>query len=258
MWAVEVKCRRHIPDSQNVPLHISRLGRGGGLAGALLTCLLLLLACSAGRADAAATGAVSTPVHAAFLGDSYTFGIGATQPTDGYAYLVARAEHWNARVVGLPGSGYVRVATRDGKDIAAGLQSVIAAQPQVVIVACGHNDAMPNVPYTHTEAAALRDLGVLRAALPEATIVVVGPIWLNGYPGKKILYVRRAVHMAQQRIPGTLWIDPIAQHWFTGSWLKHTGDDATMINYAAGHPDDLGYAHIAKLLEADLRSLGIS
>ena len=63
--------------------------------------------------------------------------------------------------------------------------------------------------------------------------------------------------MAQERIPGTLWIDPIAQHWFTGSWRKRTGDDATMINYAAGHPNDLGYKHIARLLEADLRTLRV-
>jgi hypothetical protein len=201
---------------------------------------------------------VSSAVHVAFLGDSYTFGIGAAQPTDGYAYLVAKAESWTARVVGLPGSGYVRVAIRDGKDISAGLSAVIAAQPQVVVVACGHNDAMPNVAYTQTRAAAIKDLTALRAALPNATIVVVGPIWLNGYPDRKALYVRNAIHQAQLRIPGTLWIDPIAQHWFTGSWTKHTGDDATMINYAAGHPDNLGYEHIATLLESDLHALGVS
>ena len=217
---------------------------------------MLLLGGGATTAGAAGPPAV-TPVHVAFLGDSYTFGVGATLPTDGYAYLVARHQSWTARVVGLPGSGYVRVAIRDGKNIAAGLQAIIAAQPQVVIVECGHNDAMPNVAYTQTEAAALRDLGTLRAALPEAKIVVVGPIWLNGYPDQKALYVRRAIHLAQQRIAGTFWIDPIAEHWFTGSWTKHTGDDATMINYAAGHPNNLGYEHIARLLEADLRSLGI-
>lgn len=239
-----------------MPNYVSRLCRAAGLAGALLISLILSLG-GAATAGAAIAPPSDAPVHVAFLGDSYTFGIGATQPTDGYAYLVAQAEHWTARVVGLPGSGYVRVAIRDDKNIAAGLQAVIAAQPQVVIVASGHNDAMPNVAYRRTEAAALRDLGELRRALPNATIVVVGPIWLNGYPDRKALYVRHAIHMAQRRIPGTLWIDPIAQHWFTGSWIKHTGDDATMINYAAGHPNNLGYEHIARLLEADLRSLGV-
>ncbi|HEX3616173.1 MAG TPA: SGNH/GDSL hydrolase family protein [Solirubrobacteraceae bacterium] len=223
---------------------------------ALILCLTAApIGAGGALAKSPATGGL--PVRAAFLGDSYTFGVGATQPTDGYAYLVAKDEDWAARVVGLPGSGYVRVAIRDDKNIAAGLSGVIAAQPQVVIVECGHNDAMPNVNYTQTEAAAIKDLGALRTALPEATIVVVGPIWLNGYPGTKALYVRHAVHMAQQRIPGTLWIDPIAQHWFTGSWTKHSGDDATMINYAAGHPNNLGYEHIARRLEADLQTLGV-
>jgi lysophospholipase L1-like esterase len=220
--------------------------------------LIMWLGGGPSRARAAGPLPALSPVHTAFLGDSYTFGVGATKPTDGYAYLVARAENWTARVVGLPGSGYVRVAIRDDKDIAAGLSAVIAAQPQVVVVECGHNDAMPDVDYTETEAAALKDLSQLRAALPNSTIVVVGPIWLDGHPGKKALYVRDAVHMAQQRIPGTLWIDPIAQRWFTGSWTKHTGDDATMINYAAGHPNDRGYEHIARLLEGNLRSLGVS
>jgi lysophospholipase L1-like esterase len=240
-----------------VPSYVSRPGRGVGLVSALLACLILLASGGASRAHAAAILPTQAPVHTAFLGDSYTFGVGATEPTDGYAYLVSRAEDWTSRVVGLPGSGYVRVAIRDDKNIAAGLSAVIAAQPRVVIVASGHNDAMPNVDYKETEAAALKDLRELRAALPSATIVVVGPIWLNGYPDKKALYVRDAIHMAQQRIPGTLWIDPIAQHWFTGSYTKRTGNDATMINYAAGHPNNLGYEHIAKLLEADLETLGV-
>lgn len=241
-----------------MPDSVSRLSRRTGLLGALLILLVLMLCASTTKADAAGTPTPARePVHVAFLGDSYTFGVGATEPTDGYAYLVAKAENWTAKVIGLPGSGYVRVAIRDDKNISAGLQSVIAADPQVVVVESGHNDAMPSVAYTQTEAAALRDLGQLRAALPEATIVVVGPIWLTGYPDKKVRYVRHAVHMAQERIPGTLWIDPIAERWFTGSWEKHTGDDATMINYAAGHPNNRGYRHIARLLEADLRSLAV-
>ncbi len=240
-----------------MPNYVSRSGRRVGLIGALLTCLCLFLTGTPTRARAAGIAPTAVPVHAAFLGDSYTFGVGASQPTDGYAYLVSRAEKWTARIVGLPGSGYVRVAIRDDKNIAAGLSSVIAAQPQVVIVASGHNDAMPNVNYRDTEAAALKDLGQLRTALPHATIVVVGPIWLNGYPDRKALYVRNAIHLAQERIPGTLWIDPIAQHWFTGSWTRRTGDDATMINYAAGHPNNLGYEHIAERLERDLLALGV-
>lgn len=237
--------------------YVTRPGRRVGLLGAFLTCLCLLASGGHTLARAAGTPVTGMAVHAAFLGDSYTFGVGATEPTDGYAYLVSRAENWTSRIVGLPGSGYVRVAIRDHKNIAAGLSAVIAAQPQVVIVASGHNDAMPNVDYRDTEAAALKDLRELRAALPDATIVVVGPIWLNGHPDAKALYVRDAIHQAQEQIPGTLWVDPIAQHWLTGSWTRRTGDDATMINYAAGHPNNLGYEHIAKLLEADLQTLGV-
>jgi lysophospholipase L1-like esterase len=237
-----------------VPVHISRLGRGVGLLGALV----ILALCAASNAVASAS-ASQTPVRAAFLGDSYTYGVGASQHTNGYAYLVAQAEHWDATISGWPGSGYVRHATQDGKTIAAGLPRVIASHAQVVIVECGHNDADPGVPYRNTERNAVRDLRTLRAGLPDATIVVLGPIWLNGHPSRQVLAVRNAVHAAQKQIPGSLWIDPIAERWFSGTLTSkiRTGDDATMINYTVGHPNDLGYEHIAGLLESDLHQLGI-
>jgi lysophospholipase L1-like esterase len=198
------------------------------------------------------------PVHTAFLGDSYTYGVGATVHTDGYAYLVARAEHWTADVVGLPGSGYVRVALKDGKRISAGIPSVIAADPQVVIVECGRNDVDNGIDIDQVEPNALADLRALRAGLPHSTIVVLGPVWLSGFPGPRVFAVRDAVHAAQQQIPGSLWIDPVAEHWFTGHFGTRTGDDASMINYAVGHPNNAGYRHIARLLERDLRRLGVS
>ena len=200
---------------------------------------------------------VPAPVHVAFLGDSYTYGVGASVRSDGYASLVAQAERWSADVIGLPGSGYVRVAEKDGLRISAGLASVIAARPQVVIVECGRNDVDEGIPLRRVEPNALTDLQALRAGLPHATIVVLGPVWLSGFPGRRVFAVRHAVHAAQRQIPGSLWIDPVGQHWFTGRLGARTGDDATMINYAVDHPDDAGYRHIARRLERDLHLLGV-
>lgn len=239
-------------------IRISVLGR---LAIAAATFVSLALCGGSNLADAQISPtpapAPAPPVHTVFLGDSYTYGVGATVRTDGYAYLVARAEHWNAEVVGLPGSGYVRVALRDGKRIDAGIPPVIAAQPRVVIVECGRNDVDNGIDLRRVEPNALRDLRALRAGLPHATIVVLGPVWLSGHPGRRVFAVRAAVHAAQRRISHSLWIDPVAERWFTGSFRQRTGDDATMINYAVGHPDNLGYRHIARLLERDLRALGV-
>jgi len=200
---------------------------------------------------------IGAPVHAVFLGDSYTYGIGATVPSNGYAYLLSEALHWNVDIIGLPGSGYTRVALRDGLTIAAGIQPAIAAQPQVLIVECGRNDADPGISVAKTKRNALRDLRALRAGLPDTTIVVLGPVWLNGRPTPHALAVRNALYAVQEKIPGSVWIDPIAQRWFTGRFVNRTGDDATMINYAVGHPNNLGYLHIAQVLEADLQELQI-
>ena len=239
-----------------------RLPHLGRLACAAVTFTLVVLCGGGTLADAsivpsAPVHAAPAPVHAAFLGDSYTYGVGATVRTDGYAYLVARAEHWNADIVGLPGSGYVRVAIKDRKRIAAGIAPVIAARPQVVIVECGRNDVDGYIDLHRVEPNALRDLRALRAGLPHATIVVLGPLWLSGFPSRRVFAVRNAVHAAQRKIADSRWIDPVAQHWFTGHLGARTGDDATMINYAVGHPNNAGYRHIARRLERDLRTLGV-
>jgi lysophospholipase L1-like esterase len=213
-----------------------------------------------GGVGVTACGAASTaaPVDVAFLGDSYTYGTGATEPTDGYAYLVARAEGWSAKVVGLPGSGYVRVATDSGKRISAGIPTVIAADPKVLIVECGHNDADYGIDLAQVEPAALRDLRRLRAALPQTELVVMGPIWLTATRSPRAIAVRNAVHAAQRQIGHSRWIDPIAEGWFTGNRQLRTGDDRTMINYAVGHPNNRGYRHIAAVLEADLAALKLT
>jgi lysophospholipase L1-like esterase len=197
------------------------------------------------------------PVDVAFLGDSYTYGIGATERSDGYAYLVAKAEHWTAKIVGLPGSGYVRAATDDGQRIADGIPAIIAADPKVVIVECGHNDADDGINLSKVEPNAFKDLRRLRTGLPNTKIVVLGPVWLSKRPTKRAVAVRNAVHTAETKISNSVWIDPIAQSWFEGDRALHTGDDKTMINYAVGHPNDLGYQHIASVLEADLKLLKV-
>ncbi len=176
---------------------------------------------------------IGAPVHAVFLGDSYTYGIGASQPSNGYAYLISEALHWNVDIIGLPGSGYTRVAKRDGLTIAAGIQPAIEAQPQVLIVECGRNDADRGISVAETRRNALADLRALHAALPNTIMVVVGPVWLNGRPSAHALAVRDAVYAAQQKIPGSLWIDPIAEKWFTGRFVNRTAAETAGIGLEA-------------------------
>ena len=58
--------------------------------------------------DVPGVSLVGAPVHAVFLGDSYTYGIGATRPSDGYAYLISEALDWNVDIIGLPGCEHLR------------------------------------------------------------------------------------------------------------------------------------------------------
>lgn len=230
-----------------MPSRIPKLARRG-----IVVLAVLLLALGTGLATARHAG-----VQVAFLGDSYTWGYGASERGNGYAYVTARAEHWRSEIVGLPGAGYARYSVGAHKRIADGIRAVVAAHPRLLIVECGHNDSRPTVPVAATAANALRDLEALRVGLPHTKIVVIGPVWLDGFPPRRALQVRDVVHAAQRRIPNSRWIDPIAERWFTGDYRERTGDDSTMINFSDGHPDDAGYAHMARRLEADLRRLGV-
>ena len=222
----------------------------GAVALSVVALSLALAGCGGGSA-------AKPSLRAAFLGDSYTAGVGAVPITDGYAYDVARAMNWKANVVGLSGAGYVRDSPVVHERLAAGIPKVIASRPQVVIVECGHNDIYPAITPSRVEPAALSVFRRLRAGLPKAKIVVIGPIWLRGDPTSQVLATRDAVHAAQRQVSGTLWIDPIADHWTYRNFAGSHGNFKKMVNLQLGHPSNLGYTHFATLIEGDLKRLGV-
>lgn len=109
----------------------------------------------------------------AFLGDSLTVGVGAP-PERGYAWQTAEALGWPIAVVdGVSGSGFV--APGRGEPMTDRVDDVVAVAPEVVVVAGGSNDAFRGYEPAEVQAAATEVLTELRAGLPEATVVVLGP-----------------------------------------------------------------------------------
>ncbi|WP_258725718.1 SGNH/GDSL hydrolase family protein [Cellulomonas sp. NS3] len=109
----------------------------------------------------------------AFLGDSLTVGVGAP-PERGYAWQTAEALGWPIAVVdGVSGSGFV--APGRGEAMPDRVDDVVAAAPEVVVVAGGSNDAFRGYEPAEVQAAATQVLADLRTGLPEATVVVLGP-----------------------------------------------------------------------------------
>jgi lysophospholipase L1-like esterase len=120
--------------------------------------------------------------------------------------------------------------------------SVLRARPGIVFVAGGHNDNRYGVRTTAKAADAV--LRRLRRGLPDAVIVVIGPIWGNGSPPASIRGIRSELRRSAAAI-GAMFVDPIRDGWFAGS--------ARRLILADGiHPSDAGHRRIAALVLAAL------
>jgi lysophospholipase L1-like esterase len=189
------------------------------------------------------TAATTRPV-AAFLGDSYTSGyVGAGIGAAGWPAIVSTSIGLRAFVRAVPGTGFVNPGWT-GQPIRTRLAAVIAANPRIVFLAGGHNDRRYA---TSRSAAAAHDvIARLRRGLPDALIVIVGPIWADGNPPAHIRALRDVLRREARSI-GAVFIDPLRDGWFTGSWHRLILSDGI-------HPSDEGHRRIAKLVLAALRA----
>jgi lysophospholipase L1-like esterase len=179
---------------------------------------------------------------AVFLGDSYTSGWkGVGSGANSWATIVT--DTFGGRMVNLavPGTGFVRGGIHGGTEgdrVGRRLSAAIAAQPTIVFLAAGFNDA--SYPRSRVLAAARDVVFRLRAALPTARIVVIGPWWPgpDATPPATLLALRDQLHTDAIRI-GALFIDPYAEGWFRGANRQLIGTDQI-------HPTTLGYRTIAQ------------
>lgn len=122
------------------------------------------------------------PLTAVFIGDSYSFGMGASAPALRWTTLVADHEGWIELNAARSGTGYLKASggTLCGNEHCPNylqvVPHVIRAEPGVVVVAGGQNDlgAFP-ARRAATIAAITRTFADLRRGLPGARIIAVGP-----------------------------------------------------------------------------------
>ncbi|MFE1665907.1 SGNH/GDSL hydrolase family protein [Microbacterium sp. P02] len=246
-----------------------RRPRGGIVALALTVALICGLAlwhpwartpptssASAGGTDAAASApaplAVPSGARVLIFGDSWTYGSAASDPTLGYAYIIARDLEWDATVDGVRGSGYLQRGLGGGTfaERIAGLDP--ALDPDLVIVEGSINDR--RLPSTGYRAAVTAAWDALEVLYPEASIVILGP-------APQVL----PVEPATARIDGDLaalaaargwwYVSPLAEDWID------IGNYASMIDTSAignNHPSTEGHAALAHLLEDALAAMSPS
>lgn len=196
----------------------------------------------AAASAAAASDAAATPKRVAFLGDSYTAGTAAAEE-QGFADVAAAREGWTYRLFGQGGTGFTNPGqvAEDEATFGDRVPDVVAYAPDLVIVQGGTNDHDAQ----QTEDAAAEVLQALHAGLPDATILVVGPV--NTPIGATTTDVRDAISAAATA-NGAQFIDA----W---DWVDTT--NPTLWAPDAVHPTTEGHAIIADRLAAEVDRLAV-
>ena len=180
----------------------------------------------------------------AFYGDSYTRGTGASAPDNRWSTIVSAERDWTEVNPSRNGLGFVNNRGR-GADL---VEQVIAARPDIVISTMGLNDnfSMP-ARSEEIEAAITQDFEKIRAALPEARLIVVEPFWYTAQRPDSVEQIIGWVRAAALTVDADYI--PGASYWLDGhpEWFA---DDGL-------HPNDAGYAALAERMDAELSTLGL-
>ncbi len=185
----------------------------------------------------------------AFYGDSYTLGTGASDPSARWSSIIAAERGWREFNPSVNGLGFVQNRTVVGAGDLP--DQIIAQDPDIVFVTMGLND---NFGFernaTRIRDAIGDDLTRLHDALPDARFVVVEPFWYTAERPDSVETIIGWVHDEADAI-GADWVAD-ASHWLDG----HYATDADSWMAADGlHPNDTGYAEMAKQMDAALKNL---
>jgi acyl-CoA thioesterase-1 len=196
----------------------------------------------AGASPAPSGGSSSPSVRrvAAFLGDDWTAGVGASTRAKSYTRLLAGRLNLSEQNFGADGTGYAKASGSAGA-YDARVDDVVAAKPDVVVVSGGRNDTSDYLPTLRKRIEAL--FAELHDRLPTARLIAVAPMWGDSDTPPELGPIAAAVKQYVTAAGGTYLdvADPIHGHPdYMGS---------------AADPNDKGYAAIAVALAPKLRAL---
>jgi len=221
---------------------------------ALPTPVLLLIAGVTALTGCAPTASSGSPSRAeggdgplvAFYGDSYTLGTGASDFDLRWSTILCEERGWREYNPSVNGLGFVNNRSLHGDGDLPSM--IIEQEPDIVFVTMGLND---NFSYSFA-ADDIRgqiddDLTRLSDALPDARFIVVEPFWYTDERPESLEVISGWVEDAAEGI-GAEHIDG-ASRWIEGhpEWMAADGL----------HPNDDGYAEIARRMDEELQELGL-
>jgi lysophospholipase L1-like esterase len=177
----------------------------------------------------------ATYPNAAFMGDSYTLGQGASVPALRWTSRVSRKMGWTEHNFGRGATGYLR-ASQWGPNYLGMLDEVAASNPDIVVVAGGQNDIQAFTSNSAPVSAAISDtFNAVRARLPNARIIAIGPSAAGAITPSLTEFdsvVQDAAHAVGAEYVSLIAPMPVLEPYMFSPQFP-------------GHPNDLGYAAIA-------------
>jgi lysophospholipase L1-like esterase len=191
-----------------------------------------------------------------FLGDSYTTGRLGQMPEQTYAAETARILGWQVIIGGYRRTGLLAKG-QIGKNFAQLFTEQLAWRPapDLVIISGGHNDR--NYLPQEVGEATRQLLNAVHQRWSGARLLLIGPMWGDGFPPSEIKGIRDAMNVAaaESQVP---FVDPLREQWITGDRKKGTGNAPLYILSDGTHPTAAGARHIAECLVADLKDLRLT
>ena len=204
----------------------------------------------AAAASARWDAAHSQPTKVTVIGDSYTGGslMGGSDQAHNWVFLAAgllQKQKINIEVnsLGAGGSGYVATG-QTNRTFDQLIPGAIGPDTKLIVFFGSRNDAG----YAATvERSAARAFADAKRASPTAKLLVIGPPWTNGNPPASLLAARDGVQAATVAAGG-VFVDPLADHWFTGP-------DSKLISTDGVQPTDAGHAYMAAKIAPQLAAI---
>ncbi len=219
--------------------------------------IVIALGCAAlgwavGRSTTGESGAVSAtdpnPVVVpdsvpvvAFIGDSYSQGIGASTIGSRWTTLAAASMGWSELNLSEGGTGYTTSYEGKQTDYSTKIAEVAAAKPDIVVISGGRNDYQAGNS-TVAGTAAVTLLGMLHSVVPDADLVVVSPVWDSSVPPEEFDEMANGIEMAAVS-SGVEFVnigEPLAAH-------------PEMMAADGLHPNDAGHHAIAERVVGKFR-----
>ena len=215
----------------------------------LVVAIGVVLAVNTTTPESSTTGsATGTGTRVAFYGDSYTLGTGASSDDKRWSTIVSRERNWNEFNPSVNGLGFINNRTAFGEGSGDLPELVVDSKPEIVFVTMGLNDNFSfDAASNSIHDQITDDFTRLKQALPDARFIVVEPFWYTDERPESVATIIRWVRDAAAVI-GADYI-PGASHWIEGhpEWMAADGL----------HPNDDGYAELARRMDEALTGLGL-